>query len=154
MPAVRARVQERRPRTPDLRRLQVAAVLVQHVADGAMTDTIQAPRLVVARRMPDGSVTYGAPGQQHVDLMDRSELETVDLSAPDLGFALPGGDFMSRREAAEWVKLNEPERYKLLLGFAKEALESFSYGIADARRADMAARWGDFRTRALLTNDG
>lgn len=80
--------------------------------------------LVVARRMPDGTVKYGKPGDLHFNLLDeeddteRAATGYVGLEEGDMGFAKPGGPFMSREEAAasigktgrlESVKYNEGE---------------------------------------------
>lgn len=80
--------------------------------------------LVVARRMPDGTVRYGKPGDLHFNLLDeeddteRAATGHVGLEESDMGFAKPGGPFMSREEAAasigktgrlESVKYNEGE---------------------------------------------
>lgn len=80
--------------------------------------------LVVARRMPDGTVRYGKPGDLHFNLLDeeddteRAATGHVGLEEGDMGFAKPGGPFMSREEAAasigktgrlESVKYNEGE---------------------------------------------
>lgn len=66
------------------------------------------PSLVVARQMEDGSVKYGKPGDMHFDLYSDDELEqkgigSVGVEQKDMGFAEPGGPFMSREEAAASV---------------------------------------------------
>lgn len=89
--------------------------------DAADLDT--RPGLVVARRFPDGTIKYGKPGDIHADLisdeeMDRKNVGYVGIEEKDMGFAKPGGPFMSREEAAasigktgklESVKYNEGE---------------------------------------------
>lgn len=64
--------------------------------------------LVVARRMPDGTVKYGKPGDMHFNLYGDDELEqqavgSVHMDQADMGFAQPGGKFMSREEAAAFL---------------------------------------------------
>ena len=61
------------------------------------------PMLVVARKMPDGSVRYGQTGSVHSDLMEH-KADWGRFKEADMGFAIPGGKFMSRTEAAEYVK--------------------------------------------------
>jgi hypothetical protein len=67
--------------------------------------------LVVAREMPDGTIRYGKPGQIHADLVDANHFETHAAPPPTdtMGFAKPGGKFMTREEALAYVKANEPE---------------------------------------------
>jgi len=69
------------------------------------------PRLVVANRMPDGSIKYGQPGQVHSDLFGGDEdAEAFARQDKNLGFAQPGGPFMSRQQAADFVAQKEPLR--------------------------------------------
>jgi hypothetical protein len=71
-------------------------------------ETSKSP-FVVARKMEDGSVKYGEPGNAHMDLMTDKEIDgpgTVDPKA--MGFAEPGGKFLSREEAA--AALNQKGR--------------------------------------------
>lgn len=73
--------------------------------------------LVVARKMPDGTVQYGKPGDIHANLLSDEEFDQIDkeggfvssgsagmdLLFPkhgQMGFAQPGGPFMDRHEAA------------------------------------------------------
>lgn len=78
------------------------------------------PKLVVARQMPDGTIRYGKPGQIHADLVSAEELARIrnpggnlaDQGFPppeeSMGFAQPGGQFMSRDDALDFVKRHEP----------------------------------------------
>lgn len=62
--------------------------------------------LVVARRMPDGTVKYGKPGDNHADLFTPEEIDNTYGAIkiePHLGFAAPGGKYMSREQASEYV---------------------------------------------------
>ncbi len=73
--------------------------------------------LVVARKMPNGEVQYGKPGNIHLDLLsdqEHADIEGegglissggpgIDLLYPkhgEMGFAEPGGPFMDRNQAA------------------------------------------------------
>jgi hypothetical protein len=56
------------------------------------------PRLVVAARMPDGTVQYGVPGDMHATLRNVSKIRDQDF-----GFAIPGGPFLTRAQAAKLV---------------------------------------------------
>lgn len=77
--------------------------------------------LVPARVMPDGSIKYGTPNDIHANLYDDDELEqlsigSVGMEDKTMGFAKPGGPFMSRAEAAEYVGLPgklESEKYRM-----------------------------------------
>jgi hypothetical protein len=69
------------------------------------------PALVVARRFPSGEVVYGEPGKIHTSLLTKKEYGGGDYPADieaQMGFAEPGGKFMSRQEAMDWAKKNEP----------------------------------------------
>jgi hypothetical protein len=58
------------------------------------------PQLVVARKLPNGTVEYGQPGQIHADLPSMaSGYRGVPSNDPNMGFALPGGRFLSREQA-------------------------------------------------------
>lgn len=59
------------------------------------------PDLVTARRMPDGTVKYGKPGDIHFNLLSDEELDGGKVDDSQMGFAQPGGPFMSRTEAAQ-----------------------------------------------------
>lgn len=68
------------------------------------------PKLVVAAKTDNG-IKYGQPGQIHADLYDPSwDMPNKGDVIGDLGFAEPGGPFMSRKEAANYVLKNEPAR--------------------------------------------
>lgn len=97
------------------------------------------PKLVVARKMDDGSVRYGKPGDLHPDLIDTIERrledgtviqEGVPVPNEQMGFATPGGPFMSRKEAAEWVRNNEAERAVGSTGRSGNRLEASKYQAA------------------------
>ena len=66
------------------------------------------PSLVVARKMPDGSVRYGKPGQMHSDLFEPHEFSST---VPDsvMGFAEPSGPFLSRQEALKFAAREIPQ---------------------------------------------
>lgn len=69
------------------------------------------PRLVVARRMPDGTIREGKPGDMHPMLVDEDAGEQFDAATNEqMGFTIPGsGKFMTRAEATAWVKKHEPK---------------------------------------------
>lgn len=75
--------------------------------------------LVVARKMPDGSVMYGEKGQSHPELVSDAELEGHEpMPDPnDMGWATPGGPWMSRQDAAKMVGSDqtalESERWRM-----------------------------------------
>lgn len=73
------------------------------------------PKLVVARKMEDGKIRYGRPGDIHADLIhDTDSFENAGITQiweSQMGFAKPGGKFMTRDEAAAWIKKHEPERF-------------------------------------------
>ena len=59
--------------------------------------------LVVARKLPSG-IEYGQPGQIHADLPSMaSGYRGVPSNDPDMGFAVPGGKFMSREQALKFL---------------------------------------------------
>lgn len=73
----------------------------------------QTGELVVARRMPDGSIVSGKPGQIHSDLILPEEMDKTPFFPPapeNMGFADKSGKFLSREEAYDFVKTNEPDR--------------------------------------------
>lgn len=92
-------------------------------------------RLRVARRMPDGSVKIGEPGQLHMDLisdeeMDRKAAGFVGMQESDMGFATPEGKYLTREEAFNWVKEHNPEFNEQLMHGGprnQDALESTGY---------------------------
>jgi hypothetical protein len=81
---------------------------------GTVTPAKGLARLVAARRLPDGSVMYGKPGENHGMLLGTGHGK-VDYEN-DMGFALPGGPFMSRKDALRWVDENEPGRAPVARG--------------------------------------
>lgn len=69
------------------------------------------PVLRVARKLPDGAVQEGKPGQIHSDLLSDVELIAgVDKSPGEMGFITPNGKFLNRNDALEFVNKYEPER--------------------------------------------
>lgn len=98
--------------------------------------------LVVAARMPDGSIRYGKPGDLHTDLpFELKDLENGTLKDENFGFAQPGGKFMSRKEAAQWIKKNDKATAQFLPNLAgkrAEPLEASEYQKAQANAAKVA----------------
>jgi hypothetical protein len=78
-------------------------------------------RLVVARRMPDGSVRYGRPGDNHSSLVTEQELAAARFTPreraieKEMGFALPGGQWLNRYEASKLMEvhptLGKPDKW-------------------------------------------
>lgn len=69
--------------------------------------------LVVARQMPNGTVKYGKPGDMHFNLYEDHEFEqkgigSVGMEDKTMGFAQPGGPFLSREQAAASIGQREP----------------------------------------------
>jgi hypothetical protein len=104
---------------------------------GVTNRDIDATGVVVARRMPNGKVIYGQPGQTHADLLTPAELQGPTAFDDQMGFARPGGQFLDRKEALALVRQTRPE----MAGFGKgrnelEAFEAiqqtFSRDILDA----------------------
>ena len=83
--------------------------------------------LVVARRYPDGKVKYGKPGQMHVHLVGGDKDDYEDR---DLGFAEPGGKFLSRNQALSHVAKHEPKIRRQLQKGKEGGLESYVYSRA------------------------
>lgn len=90
--------------------------------------------LLVARQMPDGSVRVGGPGKLHFDLIDDNELEAksvgfVDINDSQMGFVTPQGKFLSRGQAVDWIKKNQPELTNRVVNNGRQAgtVESQSY---------------------------
>ncbi len=79
-----------------------------------------APKLVVARRLDDGTMTYGKPGQIHPDLVQEGE-NYLDVDPEQMGFAVPGGPFLTRQEALDFVITNEPGRVTTKSKYGLEA---------------------------------
>lgn len=115
----------------DLGRRHGAANLRESMARGDAERAVPPPALVVARRMEDGSVKYGEPGQVHTDLMTRREVNAEGPTPPEIegamGFAKPGGEFMTRKEALEFVRRNEPKRAAFALQQSQHGLEAATY---------------------------
>jgi hypothetical protein len=73
-------------------------------------------RLVVARKMPDGTVRYGKPGDGHSQLVSERDLnprgtEVQRMIAErelenSMGFALPGGQWLNRYEAGRLMEVH------------------------------------------------
>jgi hypothetical protein len=66
------------------------------------------PQLVAARKMQDGSIRYGKPGEIHADLFQPGE-KSYGFNDMKLGFALPGGRFLTREQALDAVKRGTPD---------------------------------------------
>lgn len=89
-------------------------------------------RLVVARKMPNGQVVYGQPGQVHSDLLGPIEkITSLESTGPQMGFAIPGGEFMTRDQALQYARTNTPSES---LGTSKAeggiGLEARNYNFA------------------------
>jgi hypothetical protein len=65
-------------------------------------------------RARDGELLYGKPGQLHTDL-PFDETKWAHAGGEDLGFAVPGGKFMTRGEAFDYVKANVGPNQRPLL---------------------------------------
>jgi hypothetical protein len=92
------------------------------------------PSLVVARQMPDGTIRYGQPGEIHIDLMEPNDYATGRSGDDSLnGFAVPGGKFMDRGEALQWVKNNQPDIAKQHGQLSDYGLEAVTYKYAEER---------------------
>jgi hypothetical protein len=93
------------------------------------------PKLVVARRMPDGAIKQGRPGQVHTDLMSREEL-AADVDSPEIansmGYATPDGKFLNRIEALEFARAFEPERAAFSDERPEFGLDAATYNEATA----------------------
>lgn len=91
--------------------------------------------LIVSRRAPDGTITYGKPGELHSDLFnsDRAyELATDD----QMGFSeYEGGKFLSRKEAFDLIKDREASVVSRR-GYPEEALEANSYFTERAKEPE------------------
>ena len=91
----------------------------------------QAPQLVVARKMPDGTVRFGKPGQIHVDLMTTKELGAASDSpevASSMGYANSEGKFLNRDEALKFAMQNEPKRAAWSAQQPEFGLDAATYG--------------------------
>lgn len=90
--------------------------------------------LRVARKLPDGSIKIGEPGQIHFELWD-DPLEYDKASPSDDGFATPDGEFLGRVQAAKWVHDNELQTYRKLITQSPDfrsglSLESVRYDVS------------------------
>ncbi len=83
-------------------------------------------RLVVAMKNPDGSIKYGKPGELHSDLGSTLPLGS-DAYNKVMGFAQPGGKFMTREESLDFVRRNEPQTNPEEVGLEHFGLEGHSY---------------------------
>lgn len=96
------------------------------------------PSLVVARRMPDGEIKTGKPGQVHSDLMSRQELSRSGNDPPEvagsMGYA-KDGKFLTRDEALAFAQKNEPERAAWSAQQPEFGLDAASYNEAMKPRA-------------------
>lgn len=92
------------------------------------------PQLRVARKLQDGTVVIGERGKIHADLVDAVESADVfkiDRIANEMGFATPDGQFLSRTEALDYVKRNEPAIDAQLSGPVRtQGLEDGQYSKA------------------------
>lgn len=104
------------------------------------------PRLVVARRHPDGRVEYGKPGQTHADLPSvirqkhRGLVRSVD---PDMGFAVPGGEFMTREEALKFLGLPKHPNKPLLaedIDLLRQMSSTSTYEVRGGQPVDYRGR--------------
>lgn len=67
----------------------------------------ESPSLIVARKLPSGEIKYGKPGETHGDLLtERERVNTTSVDDKQMGFAEPGGSFMSRKQAQEYLEKN------------------------------------------------
>lgn len=99
-----------------------------------LVNTLNQAGLKVARKLPDGTVRVGELGQIHAHLVDDFSLEQIKDS--DEGFVNPSGEFLSRKEALNWVKENQPEISKKLNFEVNGGLESVRYDIARDLKQD------------------
>jgi hypothetical protein len=89
------------------------------------------PHLVVARKMPDGTIKMGAVGEVHSDLMTRKEVNSDGPTPPEIeasmGYAKPDGTFLNREEALKYATRNEPARARFSAEQPQFGLEASSY---------------------------
>jgi hypothetical protein len=107
------------------------------------------PALVVARKMSDGSVKYGKPGEVHADLMSSKELNADGPTPPEIekamGFAVPGGEFLTRAEALEFARKNEPAR-------ATHSMEQPEFGLEAATYNEPSIKYDPAEPAAVREN--
>ena len=90
------------------------------------------PQLVAARKMPDGSIRYGKPGEIHADLFRPGE-KRHGFNDMKLGFALPGGCFLTREQALDAVKRGTPgvaAKFSPTQRHGENYLDAVQYGRA------------------------
>ena len=88
------------------------------------------PQLSVARKMPDGSVKIGKPGQIHADLMTNSELAKSPIPpgvADAMGYTDKNGAFLTRHEALDFASRHEPGRAAFSMEQPEHGLEAATY---------------------------
>lgn len=114
------------------------------VAGKTLNKVFNQAGLRVARRLPDGTVRIGEPGQLHTELYDEFDLKDQNrqlddnrLAPENQGFATPDGKYLTREEALNWVKENQPKAFEQLkdeeIGAYAKAygkLESVEYDLA------------------------
>lgn len=88
-------------------------------------DKYSAPDLRVARELPSGEIITGKPGQIHSDLISDEELAAGTFSDNEMGYTLPDGRYMSRKEAADWISEQGRAR-QAWLDNENAAIESWS----------------------------
>lgn len=97
----------------------------------AASNVTPPPALVVARKLPDGSIKLGEPGEVHSDLMTRTELNAAGPSPPEIeasmGYATQDGRFLTRMEALDFAKRNEPARAAFSAQQPEHGLEAATY---------------------------
>lgn len=87
--------------------------------------------LVVARKMPDGSVMYGDRGDVHANLLSDAELDGDEQVDPaTMGFAEKNGPWMSREEAAKFVGSDQVRLESVRNEMAKAGLKAGPFGRA------------------------
>ena len=90
------------------------------------------PQLVAARKMPDGSIRYGKPREIHADLFQPGE-KSYGFNDMKLGFALPGGCFLTRGQALDAVKRGTPDvaaEFRPPQRHGENRLDAVQYGRA------------------------
>lgn len=115
--------------------------------DEGSAESRGAPRLRVARKMPDGTVKIGQPGELHADLISDEELDRqavghVGMEESDMGFATPDGKFLTREEAKKWAIENHKGINPDIINGGprdKDKLESTGYE-AELHKAELKNR--------------
>jgi hypothetical protein len=89
--------------------------------------------LVVGARLPDGTIEVGKPGQIHAQL---SAAERYNPGQADYGFIDPSGRYLTRAEAIEWVRQNQPKTAEFIDEYGKRKnLEARDYNFAAPHEA-------------------